>query len=88
MTQAPPDRLDRIESSVERLVDVVTAMDKKLDVHIAKTDEHFKAIDQRLESLEQNTKAQDNRLWTLIIGVVLALFGLLAKMAFFPSGML
>lgn len=93
MTQAPPDRLDRLESSVERLVDVVTAMDKKLDIHIAKTDERFKSIDQRFDALEkrmgsfeQNLKAQDNRLWTLIAGVVLALFGLLAKMAFFPTG--
>lgn len=92
MTQAPPDRLDRLESSVERLVNVVTAMDKKLDVHIVKTDERFKAIeqrlgsiDQRMEGFEQGLKSQDNRL-TLIAGVVLALFGLLAKMAFFPAG--
>lgn len=54
MTQAPPDRLDRLESSVERLVEVVTAMDKKLNVHIAKTDERFNAVDQRFKVLDDN----------------------------------
>ncbi|MGB7415616.1 MAG: hypothetical protein WA902_15525 [Thermosynechococcaceae cyanobacterium] len=40
----------------------------------------------QLGNLRDDIKATDNRLWTLIAGVVLALFGLLAKMAFFPVG--
>ena len=95
MTQAPPDRLDRIETAVEKMSDTIISLDKKLDIFIATTDERFKAIDQRfdavdqrLESLEERFKSQDNRIWGLIAGVVLALFGLLAKMAFFPGGQL
>lgn len=99
MTQAPPDRLDRLESSVERLVDTVAAMDKKLDIHIARTDERFNAIDQRFDTIdqrfdaidqrignvEQSLKAQDSRLWGFVVALFLSLAGVLAKVVFFPQ---
>jgi tetrahydromethanopterin S-methyltransferase subunit G len=99
MTQAPPDRLDRIESSVERLVEVVAAMDKKLDIHIARTDERFNSIDQRFDAMEQRFSAldedisdiktqlrgQDARLWGFVVALFLALAGVLAKVVFFPQ---
>ena len=84
MTQAPPERLDRIETAVEKMSDTIISIDKKLDVFIATTDERFNSIDerfkaidqrfnsmdQRLDSLEERFKSQDNRIWGLIAGAI------------------
>jgi septal ring factor EnvC (AmiA/AmiB activator) len=98
MTTAQPDRLDQLESVIERI-------DRKLDaiatdlaeiktesrVFHARTEERFNSIDQRfnsvdqrLGSLEDRTKAQDSRLWTFVTALVLAALGTIAKLAFFP----
>jgi wobble nucleotide-excising tRNase len=47
--------------------------------------EKVDGIDKRVSLLEIRVKDQDTRLWTFVVGIFLALFGLLAKMAFFPS---
>jgi hypothetical protein len=52
MTQAPPDRLDRIETTVEQLSQSILGMDKKLDIFIAKTDERFNSIDLRFSAID------------------------------------
>lgn len=92
MTQTQPDRIDRIESFIER-------MDRKLDaiatdvqsiklesqVFQAKTGERLDSIDQRLDRIEKRIDTQDARIWTLIVSAVVALMGLLAKLAFFPD---
>ena len=105
MTQAPPDRLGRIESVFERIdrkLDAIAAdlvelkisqgrMEERfnaIDQRFDSVDQRFNSVDQRLDSLEERLKSQDNRIWGLIAGVVLALFGLLAKMAFFGTGFL
>ena len=98
MTQAPPDRLDRVESAFEKIdrkLDVIVADLVELKISQARMEERFNGVDQRLDtidhrldSVEERLKSQDNRIWGLIAGVVLALFGLLAKMAFFPGGQL
>ncbi|MGB7414677.1 MAG: hypothetical protein WA902_10750 [Thermosynechococcaceae cyanobacterium] len=113
MTQAPPERLDRIESIFEKLdqkLDTMTEkMDRKLDAIAAdivevkisqtRTEERLDSLEasvsefktetaNKFDNLRDDIKGTDNRLWTLIVGVVLALFGLLAKMAFFPGSQL
>ena len=57
-----------------RMEEQVRAIDKPLD-----------SIDQRLDRLEGRLEKQDNRFWALVGGAFLALFGLLAKLAFFPN---
>jgi hypothetical protein len=86
MTQSTDTDIKEIRDLILGLDKKIDALDKKVEVNAAKTDERFNAIDQRLGSLEDRFKATDNRIWTLIAGVVLALFGLLAKMTFFPTG--
>ncbi|MGF1603822.1 MAG: hypothetical protein ACFCU8_17715 [Thermosynechococcaceae cyanobacterium] len=82
----------------ERFNTLDAKTDERFNTLNAKTDERFIAInqrfdnvdqrfdnvDQRLGSLESSLKAQDNRIWSLIVAVFLALFSLLAKMSFFP----
>ncbi|AFZ34301.1 hypothetical protein Sta7437_0707 [Stanieria cyanosphaera PCC 7437] len=48
--------------------------------------EKVDGIDKRVSLLETRVKDQDTRLWTFVVGIFLALFGLLAKMVFFSSG--
>ena len=91
MTQAPPDRLGRIESVFERIdrkLDAIATDLTEIKISQGKMEERLNAIDQRMDNAEERLKSQDNRIWGLITGVVLALFGLLAKMAFFPGGQL
>lgn len=84
--------------------DLLVSMDKKLDVHIARTDEQFKNIDVRFSSIDTQLadikkstdtqlsdirlqmRSQDNRLWTFVVALFLAVLGFLAKFAFFPGG--
>jgi uncharacterized coiled-coil protein SlyX len=92
MTQTQPDRLDQLEAVIERV-------DRKLDtiatdlgelklesrVYHAQTSEKLDSLTQRVGSLEEKVKAQDNRLWSFVTALILALVGLLAKLAFFPQ---
>ena len=73
-----------INNRFDNLKDDIKAIDKKLDVYIAKTDERLNSIDQGLADLKRQAEKQDNRLWVLISGMCLALLGILAKFALNP----
>jgi hypothetical protein len=89
--------LDKKIDGVDKKIDGV---DKKLDVYVAKTDEQLKGIETQISDLKVNigdiklqlrrnafgTKSQDNRLWTFVGALFLAVLGFLAKFAFFPGG--
>ena len=89
-------KLDRLDEKIDQKID---KLDEKLSLKIEKLDEKVEeinlaqgrneeklnGIDKRLDRLEIRVDEQDKRFWTLIIGAFLALFGLLAKMAFFPG---
>ena len=85
-------KFDRFEEKIDQKID---KLDEKLSLKIEKLDEKVEqinvaqgklnGIDKRLDRLEIRVDDQDKRFWTLIIGAFLALFGLLAKMAFFSG---
>jgi hypothetical protein len=75
---------DLINNRFDNLKDDIKAIDKKLDVYIAKTDERLNSIDQGLADIKRQSEKQDNRLWVLISGMCLALLGILAKFALNP----
>ncbi len=92
MTQTQPDRLDQLESVIERIdrkLDAITADIAGLRLETrtfeARTGERLNSIDQRLTLLESRVAVQDTRLWGFVTALVLALVGLLAKLAFFPQ---
>jgi hypothetical protein len=73
--------------------DLLLGLDKKLDVYVAKTDEQLKGIETQISDLKVNIgdiklqlRSQDNRLWTFVGALFLAVLGFLAKFAFFPGG--
>jgi len=66
---------DLINNRFNDLKDDIKAIDKKLDIYIAKTDERLNSIDQGLADLKRQSEKQDNRLWVLISGMCLALLG-------------
>ena len=74
----------KIDDRFNDLKDDIKAIDKKLDIYIAKTDERLNSIDQGLADLKRQSEKQDNRLWVLISGMCLALLGILAKFALNP----
>jgi len=75
---------DLINNRFDNLKDDIKAIDKKLDIYIAKTDERLNSIDQGLADIKRQSEKQDNRLWVLISGMCLALLGILAKFALNP----
>ncbi|MEO1670649.1 MAG: hypothetical protein AAFR77_07655 [Cyanobacteria bacterium J06631_2] len=89
-------KLDQLDEKIDQKLNKV---DEKLSLKIEKLDEKvdkitlaqgrneekLNGIDKRLERLEIRVDDQDKRFWTLITGAFLALFGLLAKTAFFPG---
>jgi chromosome segregation ATPase len=63
------------------------AIDQRLDGF----DQRLDNIDQRLDRMEKRTDSLDARLWGFLIFIItlfVSLSGLLAKLAFFPSGKL
>lgn len=99
MTQTQPDRIDKLESFIERMehkLDAIAAdvQESKLEARVFQAkaeerfnsiDERFKTIDQRLERIEKRIDVQDTRTFGLIISAVVGLMGLLAKLIFFPD---
>jgi hypothetical protein len=85
MTQTQPDRVDRIEVSVDKITDVIASMDKKLDVYIAQSTEQMKSIDTQLSDIKTQLRAQDTRIWGFIVTLSLAIIGFLSKLAFFTQ---
>ncbi|ACK73046.1 conserved hypothetical protein [Gloeothece citriformis PCC 7424] len=74
-----------INSRFDELTSQVGAIDKKLDIYIAKTDEKLNYIEQNLNDLKKQSEKQDNRLWLLISGLFLTMLGAIAKFLFFPN---
>jgi septal ring factor EnvC (AmiA/AmiB activator) len=88
MTQAPPDRLDRLESVIERLdhkLDAIATDVVEIKVSQARTDERLSALDTQLEDIKLQLRSQDTRLWGFIVTLSLAVIGFLSKLAFFPA---
>lgn len=86
------DKIDTVSKKLEDKIDAVAADVNDLKIAQAKNDERFNSIDQRFNNVEQRLdtfedriKTQDNRFWGIITGMFITLFGLLAKMAFFPG---
>lgn len=88
MTQASVDRLERIESIVEK-------MDRKLDaiatdivavkISQARTEKQLDALEEHMKEMKGRVQSQDNRLWGFVIILFLSLAGVLAKVVFFPQ---
>ena len=83
---------EKIDQKLTKLDEKLTLKIEKLDGKVdeiklaqGRNEEKLNGIDKRLDRLETRVDDQDKRFWTLIIGAFLALFGLLAKMAFFSG---
>ncbi len=88
MTQTQPDRLDQLESVIERIdrnLDTIVSALTEIKINVARIDERLNGMDKRLDTLEGRTTAQDTRLWGFITALIVVLTGLLAKQVFFPS---
>ncbi len=76
------------ETDLKELKDLINnrfnELDKKLDIHITKTDERLNAINNNLTDLKKQTDKQDNRLWVLISAMFLALLGFVIKTSINP----
>lgn len=100
MTQATDTDIREIRDLLLGLDKKIDGVDKKLDIHMARTEEQFKSIDARfagidvrfagidtqLTDIRLQMRSQDNRLWTFVGALFLAVLGFLAKFAFFPGG--
>lgn len=79
----------RIESVEVNLTQKIDFTNERIDSLEKVTDQRFtsleKMTDQRLTSLEKRMDSQDARIWSLIVTAGVALFGLLAKLTFFPD---
>jgi predicted RNase H-like nuclease (RuvC/YqgF family) len=84
-TQQILERFDRLDQKIEKLTEDFASFREDTKVDLATVKTQINALDKRLDNLETTVKEQDKRFWTLIVGTFLALFGLLAKMSFFPK---
>lgn len=92
MTQTQPDRIDRLESLIDRVdrkLDAIATeiQASKLEARVfqAKTEERFQSVDTQLADIKVQLRGQDARLWGFVVTLSLAVIGFLAKLAFFPS---
>ena len=76
---------DLINQRFEELNGEQKAIDKKMDIYIAKTDEKLDSIQRNIDDLKKQSEKQDNRLWILVTGLFLTLMGAVAKIVFFPN---
>jgi hypothetical protein len=81
------------DTDIRELRDAILGFDKKLDVYIAQNIEQLKGLEVQISDLKTDVgdiktqlRSQDNRLWSFVSALVLALIGLLAKLTFFPPG--
>jgi hypothetical protein len=100
MTQTQPDRLDQLESFIERMdskLDTIASDLREVKLFQARTDEQLRNLGFQVSGLKVDLKAditdiktqlrsQDNRLWGFVAAVFLTVFGFVAKFAFFPGG--
>lgn len=99
MTQTQPDRLDQLESFIERMdskLDTIASDLGEVKLFQARTDERLRNLETQVSGLKVDLKAdvtdiktqlrsQDNRLWGFVAAVFLTAFGFVAKLAFFPE---
>jgi hypothetical protein len=86
MTQATDNDIREIRDLILGLDKKLDALDKKVDVFSARTDERLKALETQGSEIKTQLRSQDNRLWTFVAGAFLTILGFLAKFAFFPGG--
>lgn len=100
MTQTQPDRLDQLESFIERMdskLDTIASDLAEVKLFQARTDERLRNLGFQVSGLKVDLKAditdiktqlrsQDNRLWGFVAAVFLTVFGFVAKFAFSPGG--
>ncbi|MGB7417071.1 MAG: hypothetical protein WA902_22950 [Thermosynechococcaceae cyanobacterium] len=85
MTQAADTDIRNMMISIDQRLEAISVDVVEIKISQATTNERLKGLDQRVGNLEDRLKTQDNRFWSLTIGIVLALMGLLAKLAFVPA---
>ncbi|MGB8701909.1 MAG: hypothetical protein WCD18_21040 [Thermosynechococcaceae cyanobacterium] len=99
MTQTQPDRVDQLESLIERIdrkLDTIASDIIEIKISQARTDERLNSLEVQVSDIKKNTdtqfadiktqiRAQDARLWTFVTGLIIAVVGLLAKFLFFPQ---
>ncbi|KGF73286.1 hypothetical protein DO97_20850 [Neosynechococcus sphagnicola sy1] len=85
-------RLDALSANINGVREEIHEMRLESRVFQAQTTERLEAINQRLDSMEKRQDAtdqriitQENRVWGLIVAATVAVFGLLSKLAFFPT---
>lgn len=64
MTQTQPDRLDQLESIIERVdrkLDAIASDIVEIKISQAKTDERFNSIDERFKSIDQRFNTIDTQ---------------------------
>lgn len=88
MTQAADTGIRNMMASIDQKLEAIAADVVEIKISQATTNERLNGLDQRVGSLEDRLKTQDNRFWSLTIGIILSLIGLLTKLAFFPGGQL
>jgi hypothetical protein len=76
---------ERLESLNQKIDAVDTKLTQKIDAVDAKLTNQISSLDKKVDSVEIRMNAQDTRVWTLSVEVVVAMFGLLIKMAFFQD---
>ena len=60
-------------------------MKNKVDTGLVRIEEQLKAIKENLKDIKQQTEKQDNRFWSLMLALFIALFGAVAKVWFFSG---
>lgn len=88
MTQTTNADITEAIASINKKLDTIAEDVVEIKVSQATTNERLNGLEQRVGSVEERIKTQDNRFWSLTIGIVLSLIGLLAKLAFFPASQL
>jgi hypothetical protein len=79
-------KIDSVEARLTQRIDSVEAkLTQRIDSVEAKLTQRIDSLGKTVDGIETRMNAQDTRIWSLVVGVVLALFGLLAKLAFFPD---
>jgi len=94
MTQTTDTEIRDLILGLDKKID---ALDKKLEITAARTDERLKALETQVVDYKKNTdtqltdiklqlRSQDNRLWGFLAALFLAVLGFAAKLLLFPTG--
>lgn len=79
-------KIDAVETRLSQRIDAVEInLSQRIEAVDIKLTQRIDSLDKKVDGIEIRMNAQDTRIWSLVVGVVLALFGLLAKLAFFPD---